>query len=1785
MTATWDFDTPVDYTLSDTTMANGEVNLTLDSYTWLQTTEVDFQAGNFTNTSTTLISDGEVVIDSSQNMTNLVKNETFAGGLEKNWVYNSTKYIYSQWNSTGENAELNFTVPVVPELKIVNFTPAASGDDGHVYYEYFAAPIGYGKDDTFPTANVGEIIIPFNVDRDWRSYFYFDISSITDLATILDVSFYVYVNLESTVNGHRADFHALDNDSSQSVQSLFFDTSDGRLYIDDTDIMRNGAGTGYKSENLGAFGIADVQANLTRDWFGIGIEEEGDDDIYAEVGTIDGPNPSYLSITYLDPGTSKTFKETAYVNQTFTKNKGTPAIPSAVNLNFNYTIDNFNNIDDTWLVVEIDGTPLWQSKVTGLIPLGTVDMDVGLFMTAAKDYTISFQLYANETSSSQMTCLAKFDNVNITVLEFTMDGTFTSVAYNAGGVVMWGDIAWDAVVPPETTFTIRTRSSPDGLAWSSWSGEYSIPLGYAITSPNDRYIQYTVNLSTINESQIPVLNEVTISYKSYRATGTIEMITDLNVPSLSNWGTFEWVEALNGETIEYWYSTDGGFGWTPVPGNGSLSGASISSKTIRFRAILSTTDPTVTPILYSWNLTYLVGDVSALTGSVSPGFGYVNQWFNFTVNYTDPEGDPPVDGNVYLNITSGTSHLGSWIMTEVDPSDSDYSDGKWYFYSYTGFARGTNYTFHFAAQDPSGLWGLSGTKDGPYILNSPPQITTSNDQEVVEGQLYYVDYEAADLEGDVLTWYVDTNCSWLTINSATGELQGTPLAGDTGWYWVNVSADDGYGGSDWTNFTLIVENEVSNLLGGVDPGFGYVNQWFNFTVNYTDLEGDAPVGGIVYLNITGGTSHLGSWDMIELDSGDTDYTDGKWYYYNYTGFMRGNNYTFHFAALDPSGIWSLSNTKDGPYVLNSPPRITTNNDQGAEEGQLYYVDYEAADLENDLPNWFFTTNCSWLTMDPGTGVLQGTPPPGDTGYYWVNVSVDDGNGGLDWTNFSLVVGDTIPPTADAGQDGSVIEDGMYQFNGTNSTDNSGVLNYTWYFGDGTSGFGPQPTHIYIRNGTYDVFLVVKDPLDNEDWAHIQITVENLQPVAVAGPDQTIFEGEIAYFDGSNSFDTLTDNASLVYIWDLDGDGNYGDRWGITTSFPYNNDGTVTAGLMVLDNDGEFAIDTMVVTVLNIAPAVDIGDFYKGEVGTDITLVAHGSDPGDDILEYRWDFEDDGQWDTGFSTDSVIVKKWSSVANYTVRCQVSDGNDFGEDTASVDVSRRKEPPTIDDLGTVKIRFSDLYTIDLSTFIKDEDTPLDDLTVRTTDPANISIDGLKIHLLYPAEARGEMVFVEVFVSDGDAEANSTLGIEITANFPPTLDSPIPDVLFLEDDESVNVFNLNDFFNDRDGESLTFNFNYTNPNLIVQEKSGWVTFISSPNWAGSTLIIIRAQDPNGAFKEDAILVTVTPVNDPPIVLKEIPKGFRTINENENWTIDLYDYFLDVDTPYITFECNNPDIIIDQLNHTATWVPRGKETLSNVVFSASDDKYTVSLEPIDLKVRTPEPFPWLLMILPFILGLMVFAVYRELRYRYSIEEVFLVDNAGVLLVHLSRGESKAIDAKLVSGMLTAVQEFVRDSFRPNHDVDDTKIAEGALGKLEYGDFKIVIERGQYTFLSAVISGYDNKRLRSRIRGVVEEFETKYSTVLADWDGDMARFDGAEKIVGTLLKTASDNSAVADEEQMQEEDMITDYGEDGMFEDDLPSGDFADMPSYYDEASDDEPPPPEDHEEPPPPPPPPPPN
>ena len=80
------------------------------------------------------------------------------------------------------------------------------------------------------------------------------------------------------------------------------------------------------------------------------------------------------------------------------------------------------------------------------------------------------------------------------------------------------------------------------------------------------------------------------------------------------------------------------------------------------------------------------------------------------------------------------------------------------------------------------------------------------------------------------------------------------------------------------------------------------------------------------------------------------------------------------------------------------------------------------------------------------------------------------------------------PTADAGEDIVVFENESVIFDGTHSTDNVGIAEYNWDFGDASSSNLGLTTHIYAEPGNYTATLTVYDAAGNEDKASRKITV-------------------------------------------------------------------------------------------------------------------------------------------------------------------------------------------------------------------------------------------------------------------------------------------------------------------------------------------------------------------------------------------------------------------------------------------------------------------------------------------------------------------------------------------------------------------------------------------------------------------------------------------------------------------------------------------------------------------------
>ncbi len=139
--------------------------------------------------------------------------------------------------------------------------------------------------------------------------------------------------------------------------------------------------------------------------------------------------------------------------------------------------------------------------------------------------------------------------------------------------------------------------------------------------------------------------------------------------------------------------------------------------------------------------------------------------------------------------------------------------------------------------------GHSGTDSTNFTLtvvntNDVPTITTIDVTAVDEDALYYVDYGATDVDaGDVLTWNLYSNATWLSIAPGTGVLSGTPDNSDVGSYWVNVFVNDGQGGTDSTNFTLTVNN-VNDLptITSVNVGESIAGQAYSVDYDAVDID-------------------------------------------------------------------------------------------------------------------------------------------------------------------------------------------------------------------------------------------------------------------------------------------------------------------------------------------------------------------------------------------------------------------------------------------------------------------------------------------------------------------------------------------------------------------------------------------------------------------------------------------------------------------------------------------------------------------------------------------------------------------------------------------------------------------------------------------------------------------------------------------------------------------------------------------------------------------------------------
>lgn len=107
--------------------------------------------------------------------------------------------------------------------------------------------------------------------------------------------------------------------------------------------------------------------------------------------------------------------------------------------------------------------------------------------------------------------------------------------------------------------------------------------------------------------------------------------------------------------------------------------------------------------------------------------------------------------------------------------------------------------------------------------------------------------------------------------------------------------------------------------------------------------------------------------------------------------------------------------------------------------------------------------------------------------------------------------------------------------------------------------------------------------------------------------------------------------------------------------------------------------------VNLPPKANANGPYKGYGGLPITFDAsNSSDPNDDPLQYRWDFNNDGIWDTEWLNEPKTGHIWNNDYDGIAKLEVSDGQFTVAATTSVEVisPRTFKEETIEELKAVK-----------------------------------------------------------------------------------------------------------------------------------------------------------------------------------------------------------------------------------------------------------------------------------------------------------------------------------------------------------------------------------------------------------------------------------------------------------------------------------------------------------------------
>ena len=132
----------------------------------------------------------------------------------------------------------------------------------------------------------------------------------------------------------------------------------------------------------------------------------------------------------------------------------------------------------------------------------------------------------------------------------------------------------------------------------------------------------------------------------------------------------------------------------------------------------------------------------------------------------------------------------------------------------------------------------------------------------------------------------------------------------------------------------------------------------------------------------------------------------------------------------------------------------------------------------------------------------------------------------------------------------------------------------------------------------------------------------------------------------------------------------------------------------------------------------------------------------------------------------------------------------------------------------------------------------------------------------------------------------------------------------------------------------------------------------------------------------------------------------------------------------------------------------------------------------------------------------------KYRVEQVFIIHRETGLLINSAIAPNvSSQDPDLVSSMLTAINDFVADSFSET---------DNNLDSLSYGEFKLQIIVGPKAIIAASVKGTVSKEIDNKLTVCIEQIHGQYSEQLSSFDGDKDQWKHLEPLLEQCLISKS---------------------------------------------------------------------